>query len=216
MADSLVWWPFLLGVICNLVAKQRLSPSQKLGEENYPQFSVGTNPNAKSLVLASCFAFFSPGSLWYLVCTLAGWSVACFGFPWFLTPQLLPGSLVIPCPTFLPEDTAWVVFQTVMEKVESLFIYITRSAGNFSGTFVLLDSPWDHQNQPTMPCQGKAGAWGLHHPHCYIAQTFPGMVLTHSNEPRAQAQLAQALTLARDHSQSAVWMQPLCIGGARV
>lgn len=42
-------------------------------------------------------------------------------------------------------------------------------------------------------------------------QTFPGMVLIHSKEPWAQAQLAQALALTRDHPQSAVWMQLLHI-----
>lgn len=40
-----------------------------------------------------------------------------------------------------------------------------------------------------------------------IAQTFPGVVLIHS-----KAQLAQALALARDCLQSAVWMQLLHIG----
>lgn len=148
--------------------------------------------------------------------TLAGWLVTCFGFTWFLTPQLLPGSLLTPCPTFLPEDTVWWVFQTVMEKVESVFIHITRAVSNFSGMFVLLDSSWDHLNQPTVPRQGKAWARGLHHPHWYIFQTFPGMVLAHSNEPWAWVQLAQTLMLARDHPQLAVRMQTLCIDGERV
>jgi len=97
-----------------------------------------------------------------------------------------------------------------------MFIHFTGSVVNLSGRSVLLDSPWDHLNQPTMPCQGKAGARGLHHPCCYIVQAFPGMVLNHSNEPWAQEELAQASTLARDHPQSAVWVQVLCIRGERV
>lgn len=56
-----------------------------------------------------------------------------------------------------------------MEKVEPVFIPITRSVGNFSGTFVVLNSPWDHLNQPTVPCQGNAKARGLHHPNCYCS-----------------------------------------------
>lgn len=62
----------------------------------------------------------------------------------------------------------------------------------------------------TMPAQTRAQ--GLHHPHCLSAQTLPGMVLTHSSKPWAWAQLAQALTLAKDHPQLAAWMRPLCIG----
>lgn len=143
-------------------------------------------------------------------------SVICFGFTWFLTPQLLPGRLVIPCPTFLPEDTPWGVFHSVMGKVESIFIHITRSAGNFSGMFVPLDSTWDHLNQTTTPCQSKAGARGLHHPHWYIVQTFHVVVLMHSDESCAQTWLAQVLTLARDHPQSSFWMQSLSIGGESV
>lgn len=56
-----------------------------------------------------------------------------------------------------------------MEKVEPVFIHITRPVGNFSGTFVVLDSPWDHLNQPTLPCQGNAKARGLHHLDCYCS-----------------------------------------------
>lgn len=56
-----------------------------------------------------------------------------------------------------------------MEKVEPVFIHITRTVGNFSGTFVVLDSAWDHLNQPTLPCQGNAEARGLHHPDCYCS-----------------------------------------------
>lgn len=167
LVDSLGWWPFPFGITCDLVAKQRLLPSQKLRVEKIPQLSIGTNPSARSLILSSCFAFFA---LWFfLVGTFAGWSATCFGFTLILTPQLFPGTFFIPYPTFWPEDTAWGAFQTAMEKVEPLFIHITGSVGNFSGPFVVLYLPWDHPNQPTVPCQGNAEAWGLHHPDCYCS-----------------------------------------------
>lgn len=131
-----------------------------------PQPFIGTNPSAKNLVLSSCFIFLPFD---FLVRTFAGWSPTCFGFTLILTPQLFPSTYFIPFPTFWPEDTAWGTFQTAMENVEPVSIHITRSVGKFFGIIVVLDSPWDHLNQPTVPCQGNAEARGLHHPDCYYS-----------------------------------------------
>lgn len=70
MLDSSVWWPFPLGIICDLVAKQRLLPSQKHKEQNYSQLLVGTNLNAKSLVFASWAIFIprGPFDFWCVLC----------------------------------------------------------------------------------------------------------------------------------------------------
>lgn len=130
-----------------------------------PQTFIGTNPSAKSLILSSCFIFLPFD---FLVCTFAGWSATSFGFTLILTPQIFPGTFFIPYPTFWPEDTAWGAFQSAMERVEPVSIH--KIGGQvLSGTFVVLDSPWDHLNQPTVPCQGNAKARGLHHLDCYCS-----------------------------------------------
>lgn len=60
----MVWWPFLLGITCDLVAKQRLLPSQKLGEPNYPQLFIGTNPDAESSLRLLGFFAWGPFDFW--------------------------------------------------------------------------------------------------------------------------------------------------------
>lgn len=126
LVDSLGWWPFPFGISCDLVAKQRLLPSQKLRVENYPSSLLVLIP-VLSLILSSCCIFFCPLYFWCALCR------TCFGFTLILTPQLFPGAFFIPHPTFGPEETAWGAFQTAMEKVECVLIHIKRLLGNFSG-----------------------------------------------------------------------------------
>lgn len=101
-----------------------------------------------------------------------------------------------------------------MEKVEPVFIHITKPVGNFSGTFVVLDSPWDHLNQPTLPCQGNAEARGLHHPDCYCSN-LPWHGFDPLQGALGSGTACPVLALARDRPHLAGWMQLLHFRGGR-
>lgn len=96
--DSLGWWPFPFGITCDLLAKQRLLPRQKLGVENYPSSLLVLVPvlrvSSSPPVLLFC-------PLTFFMCIFAGWSAACFGFAWIWTPQLFLSTFFYTIPHLL-------------------------------------------------------------------------------------------------------------------
>lgn len=94
-----------------------------------------------------------------------------------------------------------------VEKSEPVIIHTTSCMDNFSAMFVLLNSLWDHRNEPSTPCQGKA--------RTSPSPLWNSAPLWHGFHPLQQAeawaQLAQSLILAKDHPELAVWMWLCCI-----